>query len=79
MSYKKMISLLTKLHRKSNQERDMLTLLIDVGERWRVEFVRMGADFSGWAIMFLAERTRKRRNERGGEKTVDYNSFKFTD
>jgi uncharacterized protein YoaH (UPF0181 family) len=39
----------------------------------------MGADFSGWAIMFVAERIRKRRNERGGEKTVDYNSFKFTD
>ena len=74
MSYKKMISLLTKLHKKSNQERDMLTLLIDVGERWRVEFVRMEA---GWATMFLAERIRKRRNDSGGGQTVDYSSFKF--
>jgi hypothetical protein len=29
--------------------------------------------------MFLAERIRKRRNERGGGKIVDYNSFKFAD
>jgi hypothetical protein len=34
----------------------------------------MGAD---WATMFLAERIRKRRNERGGGETVDYSSFKF--
>jgi hypothetical protein len=37
----------------------------------------MGADFSDWATMFLAERIRKRRNESGGGKTVDYSSFKF--